>query len=176
MNDDDITVNLTLAYSVVWVSSVSILTVASVVSVFVVAKCIWSTSSVAETFIDVSTLDVTVSLKAGLALTNIVRGQVAALGVANAARRVLGDETLVDVCAVVAIAFVTLVTAAEEVAEGVCAVAEDVAGTVLALVLVGHVAPLSAVAVVAVALRVQAGPVLAVAPCRIQTVIWGRYD
>lgn len=69
------------------------------------------------------------------------------------------------------VSLVAPVAGAEEGPEGVGAVAEDVAGPVLALVGVGHVAALAAVAVVAVALRVQARAVLAVATRRVEAVI-----
>ena len=70
-----------------------------------------------------------------------------------------------------AVARVALPTRAEVAAEGVCAVSKDVAGPVLALVVVRHVAALAAVAVIAVTLTIQTGAVFTVAPCRITTVI-----
>jgi hypothetical protein len=60
---------------------------------------------------------------------------------------------------------------AEVAPEGVGAVGEDVAGPVLALVVVRHVTAFAAVAIVAVALAVQAGAVLTVATCRVAAVI-----
>ena len=73
-----------------------------------------------------------------------------------------------------AVARVALPARAEVAAEGVCAVSEDVARPVLALVVVRHVAALAAVAVIAVTLTIQTGAVFTVAPCRITTVIWKR--
>ena len=73
--------------------------------------------------------------------------------------------------AVEPVSLVALVTGAEESPEGVGTVAEDVAGAHVALVDVRHVTALAAVAVVAVALRVQAGAVAAVPPRRVQAVI-----
>ena len=81
--------------------------------------------------------------------------------VSHAPARQLRVFTLVDVLAVVAIAGVSLATGAEVAAQGVGAVGEDVARPVLALVVVGHVTTLAAVAIVTVALAVQAGAVLA---------------
>ena len=75
-------------------------------------------------------------------------------------------------CAFVPIPFVALIAGAEVAAERVSAVAEDIAGSVLALVHVGHVTAFAPVAVVTVALRVQARAVLALAPCRVETVSW----
>ena len=80
---------------------------------------------------------------------------------------------LVDVLAVVAVAGVALSAGTEVAAEGVRAVREDVAGPVLALVVVGHVATLAAVAVVAVALAVQAGAVLALPSGGVPAVVCG---
>ncbi len=70
-----------------------------------------------------------------------------------------------------AVARVALPARAEVAAEGVRAVSEDVAGPVLALVVIRHVAALAAVAVIAVTLTIQTGAVFTVAPCRITTVI-----
>ena len=80
--------------------------------------------------------------------------------------------TLVDILTIEAIAGVAFSAGAEEAAEGVGAVGEDVAGPVLALVVVRHVTAFAAVPVVAVTLTVQTGAVLALAPCRITTIIW----
>ena len=55
--------------------------------------------------------------------------------------------------------------------QGVGAVGEHVAGPVLALVVVRHVAALAAVAVIAVALAVQAGAVLTLPACRVPAVV-----
>lgn len=64
-----------------------------------------------------------------------------------------------------------MIACAEEAAEGVGAVAEDITGPVPALILVGHIAALAAVAVVAVALRVEAGAVLAEMTRRVQAIV-----
>ena len=84
--------------------------------------------------------------------------------------------TLVDVLAVVAIAGVSLATGAEVAAQGVGAVGEDVARPVLALVVVGHVAALAAVAIVTVALAVQAGAVLALPAGSVPAVACRKKD
>lgn len=108
------------------------------------------------------------------ALAGEVCRQVAALRVLHAPPRQLRDPALVDVPAAVSVALVPFVAGAEVAAQGVGAVAEDVARPVLALVVVRHVAALAAVAVVAVALGVQAGAVLAHAPGGVETVVWNR--
>ena len=82
--------------------------------------------------------------------------------------------TLVDILTIEAVAGVALSAGAEEAAEGVGAVGEDVAGPVLALVVVRHVTAFAAVPVVAVTLTVQTGAVLTLAPCRVTTIIWRK--
>ena len=118
-----------------------------------------------------SALDEPVPYEPGLALAGVVRRQVAALCVLDAPGGLLRYLALVDVPAGGAVALVPLVAGAEVSPERVGAVAEDVAGPVLALVGVRHVAALAAVPVVAVALRPQASAVLAGAPSRVQAVI-----
>ena len=73
--------------------------------------------------------------------------------------------------AVEAVALVSLVAAAEERPEGVGAVAEHVARTVLALVVVRHVAALAAVAIVAVTLTIQASSMFALTTSRVTAVV-----
>ena len=63
--------------------------------------------------------------------------------------------------AVVAVPEVALPARAEVAAQGVGAVREDVARPIFTLVVVGHVTTRAAVAIVTVALAVQAGAVLA---------------
>lgn len=143
------------------ISLESLLTLAGVIPDGVDAEGVGPARRVAQTFVDVSAFDISIALKSLFALANEVRRQIATFGVLHATARQLGDLTLVDVCTCQPISLVPVVTGAEEAAECVGAVAEDVTGPVLALVLVGHVAPFAAVPVVAVALRVQTGAVLA---------------
>ncbi len=69
------------------------------------------------------------------------------------------------------VSLISTVAGAEEAAEGVCAVPENVAGPVLAFVGVRHVATFAAVAVVAVALGVQTGTMLAVPARGVQAIV-----
>lgn len=82
--------------------------------------------------------------------------------------------TLVHILAVVAVPEVALPARAEVAAQGVGAVREDVARPIFTLVVVGHVATLAAVAIVAVALAVEAGAVLALSAGRVAAVICGK--
>ena len=66
---------------------------------------------------------------------------------------------------------VALPARAEVAAQCVGAVSKDIAGSVLALVLIGHVATLATVAVVTVALTVQTGTVFTFAACCVATVV-----
>lgn len=59
------------------------------------------------------------------------------------------------------IPFIPLITRTEVAAQSVCAVSEDVAGAILALVVVRHVAAFAAEAVVAMTLRVKTRAVFA---------------
>ena len=60
---------------------------------------------------------------------------------------------------------------AEVSSDGVCAVCEYVAGPVLALVVVRHVAALAAVAIVAVTLTIQASSMFALTTSRVTAVV-----
>ena len=101
-----------------------------------------------------STLYVAISLESLSALANVVRGQIATLRVGDTTAGELWELALVNVSTVVPIAFITLVTGTKISSESVCAVAEDVTGPVLALVLIGHITAFASVAVVTIALRI----------------------
>jgi hypothetical protein len=124
-----------------------------------------------QALVDISALDLSVSFESFLALADKMGWKVAALSIGHASARQLRVFTLVDVLAVVAIAGVALSAGAEVAAEGVGAVGEDVAGSVLALVVVRHVATLASVAIVTVALAVQAGAVLALTSGGVPAVV-----
>ena len=68
----------------------------------------------------------------------------------------------------------TFSAGAEVAADGVGAVSEDVAGPVLALVVVRHVAALAAVAVIAVTLSVQASSVFTVTTRRVTAIVCNK--
>ena len=71
---------------------------------------------------------------------------------------------------------VALPARAEVAAQGVGAVREDVARPIFTLVVVGHVATLAAVAIVTVALAVQAGAVLALPAGSVPAVACRKKD
>lgn len=146
-------------------------TLAGMVSVSIDAECVCSTNGVRFALVDISALDTSVTLESRLALAHIMSRKIATLRVLHALGRELRNLALINVCAFVPVSFVTLIARAEVAAERVGAVAEHVARSVLALVHVGHVTAFASVTIVTVALRVQARAVLALAPCRVQTVV-----
>ena len=81
-------------------------------------------------------------------------GQITAFRVGDTTAGVFWELALVNVLAMVSIAFVALVAGTEVASERVGAVAEDVTRPVLALVLVGHITAFASVAVVTIALRI----------------------
>ena len=97
-------------------------------------------------------------------------GQVATLGVFDTLAREGGVLALVDIRAGVAIPCVALSTRAKVAAQGVCAIGENVARPIFALVVIGHVATFASIAIVTMALAVQTGAVFAFTTCRVTTI------
>lgn len=141
------------------VSRVSRGAVARVASRNVLTLCVGPARQRILAFVDIVAGDCGVSCEALFALADVVSRQVAALGVLHTQGSQRRNFAFVDVVTIEAVALVARKTGTVEAAHGVGAVRKHVARSVLALVLVWHLAAFAAVAVVAVTQVVQAGTV-----------------
>jgi hypothetical protein len=133
---------------------------AGVVSGRVETKSILSAGVGLSAFVDIETLNFSVSFESCVTFAKEMGWQVATPRVFHAPPRYRGILAFVNILAVEAVAPVPGVASAREAAQGVGAVGEDVARPVFALVLVWNFTVASSISVVAMALAVQASAIL----------------
>ena len=71
---------------------------------------------------------------------------------------------------------ITFATGTKVAAQSVGAVGKYVAGSVFALVVIGHIATLAPVSIVTMALTIQTSAVFTITACRITTIIWNEKE
>jgi hypothetical protein len=112
-----------------------------------------------------------VALKAGLALADVLSGQVAAFGVLHTFPGQLGDLALVNILTVVPIPFIAREAGAVVRPNVVCTVGKHIAWSVFALIVIRHTATFASPTIVAVALGVQTGTIDTTMSRRVEAVV-----
>lgn len=138
----------------VGIAGVAVLTGAGVVPGVVMAQGVGTARIGLAAFVNVSTLDLPVSLEAGLALADVLGGEVAALRVLHTLPGQFRDPALVNILTGIPIPLVARETGAVERTNVISAMCEHIARPVFALIVVRHTTALPTPPIVTMALGV----------------------